>query len=120
MILHIGRVILILLEVLILFNLLIVVRARSPWRDGAGYIEVRFLVQQTAWKKTINSAPILFGPLLWRICCAPQLRRWTYRGGGWDCCRSFLCLDKLSYNGRPIFSLLLALLPALCGWSAIQ
>src|SRR5207245_10476807 len=82
MILHIGRVILVIIEVLVIFNLLIVVHElghflAARWRGL--YIE-KFGVWfgQPLWKKTINGVQYSLGSLpfggLWPCRSA---RRWT-------------------------------------------
>src|SRR5438876_11398891 len=78
MILHIGRVILVIIEVLVIFNLLIVVHElghflAARWRGL--YIE-RFGVWfgQPVWKKTINGVQYSLGSLpFWGFVALPLL-----------------------------------------------
>ena len=131
MLLHVARVVLILLEVLILFNLLIVVHElghflAARWRGV--YIE-KFGVWfgKPLWKKTINGVQYSLGSLPFGgFVALPQLAPMDIIEGKADMDRARLpkisALDKIIVAiAGPLFSLLLALfLPALCGWSAIR
>ena len=119
MILHIGRIILILLEVLILFNLLIVVHEighflAARWRGL--YIE-KFGVWfgKPIWKKTINGVQYSLGSLPFGgFVALPQLAPMDIIEGKADLDRAKLpisALDKIIVAvAGPFFSLLLALL----------
>src|SRR6201984_1048771 len=127
MILQIGRVILILLEVLVLFNLLIVVHElghflAARWRGL--YIE-RFgvWVGKPIWKKTINGVQYSLGSLPFGgFVALPQLAPMDIIEGKADVDRSELpqisALDKIivAFAG-PLFSFLLALVFAVFIWT---
>src|SRR6266849_2042437 len=119
MILHIARVIFILLEVLILFNLLIVVHElghflAARWRGL--YIE-KFGVWfgKPLWKKTINGVQYSLGSLPFGgFVALPQLAPMDIIEGKADVDRAKLApisaLDKIIVAvAGPLFSLLLAL-----------
>ena len=119
MILHIARVIFILLEVLILFNLLIVVHElghflAARWRGL--YIE-KFGVWfgKPLWKKTINGVQYSLGSLPFGgFVALPQLAPMDIIEGKADLDRAKLpkisALDKIIVAvAGPVFSLLLAL-----------
>ena len=126
MLLHIGRVVLILLEVLILFNLLIVVHElghflAARWRGL--YIE-KFGVWfgKPLWKKTINGVQYSLGSLPFGgFVALPQLAPMDIIEGKADLDRAKLprisALDKIivAFAG-PLFSLLLALFFAGIVW----
>src|SRR4026209_2084799 len=126
MILHIARVIFILLEVLILFNLLIVVHElghflAARWRGL--YIE-KFGVWfgKPLWKKTINGVQYSLGSLPFGgFVALPQLAPMDIIEGKADLDRAKLpkisALDKIivAFAG-PLFSLLLALFFASVVW----
>ena len=126
MILHIGRVVLILLEVLILFNLLIVVHElghflAARWRGL--YIE-KFGVWfgKPLWKKTINGVQYSLGSLPFGgFVALPQLAPMDIIEGKADVDRAKLApisaLDKIIVAvAGPLFSLLLALFFACVVW----
>src|SRR3982750_853938 len=118
MILHIGRVILVILEVLIIFNLLIVVHEighflAARWRGL--YIE-KFGVWfgKPIWKKTINGVQYSLGSLPFGgFVALPQLAPMDIIEGKADVDRAQLppisALDKIivAFAG-PLFSFLLA------------
>src|SRR5438876_2939842 len=119
MLLHVARVVLILLEVLVLFNLLIVVHElghflAARWRGL--YIE-RFGVWfgKPLWKKTINGVQYSLGSLPFGgFVALPQLAPMDIIEGKADVDRAKLApisaLDKIIVAvAGPIFSLLLAL-----------
>src|SRR5437667_1924621 len=126
MLLHIARIILILLEVLILFNLLIVVHElghflAARWRGL--YIE-KFGVGfgKPIWKKTINVVQYSLGSLPFGgFVALPQLAPMDIIEGKADLDRAKLpkisALDKIivAFAG-PLFSLLLALFFAGIVW----
>src|SRR3982751_5160234 len=126
MILHIARVIFILLEVLILFNLLIVVHElghflAARWRGL--YIE-KFGIWfgKPLWKKTINGVQYSLGSLPFGgFVALPQLAPMDIIEGKADVDRANLprvsALDKIivAFAG-PLFSLLLALFFAGVVW----
>src|SRR5260370_35781333 len=126
MLLHIARVLLILLEVLILFNLLIVVHElghflAARWRGL--YIE-RFGVWlgKPLWKKTINGVQYSLGSLpLGGFVALPQLAPMDIIEGKADLDRAKLpkisALDKIivAFAG-PLFSFGLAVLFAVIIW----
>jgi regulator of sigma E protease len=126
MLLHIGRVVLILLDVLILFNLLIVVHElghflAARWRGL--YIE-KFGVWfgKPLWKKTINGVQYSLGSLPFGgFVALPQLAPMDIIEGKADLDRAKLprisALDKIivAFAG-PLFSLLLALFFAGIVW----
>src|SRR5213075_2768873 len=127
MILHIARVIFILLEVLILFNLLIVVHElghflAARWRGL--YIE-RFGVWfgKPVWKKTINGVQYSLGSLPFGgFVALPQLAPMDIIEGKADVDRARLpkisALDKIIVAiAGPLFSLLLALFFAAIVWA---
>src|SRR3981081_1537095 len=119
MILHIGRIILIVFEVLIIFNLLIVVHElghflAARWRGL--YIE-KFGIWfgKPLWKKTINGVQYSLGSLPFGgFVALPQLAPMDIIEGKADLDRAKLpkisALDKIivAFAG-PLFSLLLAL-----------
>ena len=119
MLLHIGRVILILLEVLILFNLLIVVHElghflAARWRGL--YIE-KFGIWfgKPIWKKTINDVQCSLGSLPFGgFVALPQLAPMDIIEGKADIDRAKLppvsAIDKIIVAvAGPLFSLLLSL-----------
>jgi regulator of sigma E protease len=126
MLLHIARVVLILLEVLILFNLLIVVHElghflAARWRGL--YIE-KFGVWfgRPLWKKTINGVQYSLGSLPFGgFVALPQLAPMDIIEGKADLDRAKLpkisALDKIIVAvAGPLFSLLLALFFAGVVW----
>jgi regulator of sigma E protease len=126
MLLHIARVILILFEVLILFNLLIVVHElghflAARWRGL--YIE-KFGVWfgKPLWKKTINGVRYSLGSLPFGgFVALPQLAPMDIIEGKADLDRAKLpkisALDKIIVAvAGPLFSLLLALFFAGIVW----
>src|ERR1700756_1923633 len=127
MILHIARVIFILLEVLILFNLLIVVHElghflAARWRGL--YIE-KFGVWfgKPVWKKTINGVQYSLGSLPFGgFVALPQLAPMDIIEGKADVDRAKLprisALDKIivAFAG-PLFSFLLAVVFAVIIWA---
>src|SRR5438874_6927915 len=126
MLLHIARVLLILLEVLVLFNLLIVVHElghflAARWRGL--YIE-RFGVWfgKPLWKKTINGVQYSLGSLPFGgFVALPQLAPMDIIEGKADVDRAKLApisaLDKIIVAvAGPLFSLLLALFFAGIVW----
>jgi regulator of sigma E protease len=127
MILHIVRVIVVLLEVLILFNLLIVVHElghflAARWRGL--YIE-KFGVWfgKPLWKKTINGVQYSLGSLPFGgFVALPQLAPMDIIEGKADLDRARLpkisALDKIIVAvAGPLFSLLLALCFAVIVWA---
>jgi len=127
MLLHIARVVFILLEVLILFNLLIVVHElghflAARWRGL--YIE-RFGVWfgKPIWKKTINGVQYSLGSLPFGgFVALPQLAPMDIIEGKADVDRARLpkisALDKIIVAiAGPLFSLLLALFFAAIVWA---
>src|SRR5437879_10381645 len=128
MILHIGRVILVIIEVLVIFNLLIVVHElghflAARWRGL--YIE-KFGVWfgQPLWKKTINGVQYSLGSLPFGgFVALPQLAPMDIIEGKADVDREQLppisALDKIivAFAG-PLFSFLLAVIFALFIWIA--
>jgi regulator of sigma E protease len=127
MLLHIGRVIFILVEVLILFNLLIVVHElghflAARWRGL--YIE-KFGVWfgKPLWKKTINGVQYSLGSLPFGgFVALPQLAPMDIIEGKADLDRAKLpkisALDKIIVAiAGPVFSLLLALCFAGIVWA---
>src|SRR5712671_7456012 len=126
MIIHVARVILILLEVLVLFNLLIVVHElghflAARWRGL--YIE-KFGVWfgKPLWKKTINGVQYSLGSLPFGgFVALPQLAPMDIIEGKADVDRARLpkisALDKIIVAvAGPMFSLLLALCFAIVVW----
>src|SRR2546430_17480657 len=126
MVLHIARVLLILFEVLILFNLLIVVHElghflAARWRGL--YIE-KFGVWfgKPLWKKTINGVQYSLGSLPFGgFVALPQLAPMDIIEGKADVDRARLApisaLDKIIVAiAGPLFSLLLALFFAGIVW----
>jgi regulator of sigma E protease len=126
MLLHVARVVLILLEVLILFNLLIVVHElghflAARWRGL--YIE-KFGVWfgRPLWKKTINGVQYSLGSLPFGgFVALPQLAPMDIIEGKVDLDRAKLpkisALDKIIVAvAGPVFSLLLALFFAGVVW----
>jgi regulator of sigma E protease len=127
MVLHIARVIFILLEVLILFNLLIVVHElghflAARWRGL--YIE-KFGIWfgKPLWKKTINGVQYSLGSLPFGgFVALPQLAPMDIIEGKADLDRAKLpkisALDKIIVAvAGPVFSLLLALFFAGIVWA---
>src|SRR6266704_464960 len=127
MILHIARVIFILLEVLILFNLLIVVHElghflAARWR---GLFIEKFGVWfgKPIWKKTVNGVQYSLGSLPFGgFVALPQLAPMDIIEGKADMDRAKLpkisALDKIIVAvAGPVFSLLLALFFAVIIWS---
>src|SRR5213593_1091007 len=126
MILHIGRVILVIIEVLVIFNLLIVVHElghflAARWRGL--YIE-KFGVWfgQPLWKKTINGVQYSLGSLPFGgFVALPQLAPMDIIEGKADVDRAKLpkisVIDKIvvAFAG-PLFSFLLAVLFAVIIW----
>src|SRR5437764_10716709 len=119
MILHIGRVILVIIEVLVIFNLLIVVHElghflAARWRGL--YIE-KFGVWfgEPLWKKKINGVQYSLGSLPFGgFVALPQLAPMDIIEGKADLDRAKLpkisALDKIIVAiAGPLFSLLLAL-----------
>src|SRR5438067_10859099 len=115
MILHIGRVILVIIEVLVIFNLLIVVHElghflAARWRGL--YIE-KFGVWfgQPLWKKTINGVQYSLGSLPFGgFLALPELAPMDIIEGKTDVDReqlpAIIVLDKIIVAARePIFSL---------------
>ena len=126
MILHIGRVILVLLEVLIIFNLLIVVHEighflAARWRGL--YIE-KFGIWfgKPLWKKKINGVQYSLGTLPFGgFVALPQLAPMDIIEGKADVDRAQLppisALDKIIVAiAGPLFSLLLAVVFAAIVW----
>ena len=126
MILHIGRVILVIIEVLVIFNLLIVVHElghflAARWRGL--YIE-KFGVWfgQPLWKKTINGVQYSLGSLPFGgFVALPQLAPMDIIEGKADVDREQLppisALDKIIVAvAGPFFSLLLAFVFAATVW----
>src|SRR2546429_9803882 len=127
MLLHIARVVFILLEVLILFNLLIVVHElghflAARWRGL--YIE-KFGIWfgKPIWKKTINGVQYSLGSLPFGgFVALPQLAPMDIIEGKADVDRARLpkisALDKIIVAiAGPLFSLLLALFFAAIVWA---
>src|SRR5262252_1443299 len=127
MILHIARVIFILLEVVILFNLLIVVHEighflAARWR---GLVIEKFGVWfgKPIWKKTINGVQYSLGTIpLGGFVALPQLAPMDIIEGETDADRAKLppvsALDKIIVAiAGPIFSLLLAIFFAGIVWA---
>src|ERR1700737_1662311 len=126
MIIHVARVVLILLEVLVLFNLLIVVHElghflAARWRGL--YIE-KFGVWfgKPLWKKTINGVQYSLGSLPFGgFVALPQLAPMDIIEGKADVDRSQLppvsAIDKIIVAiAGPLFSLLLAFVIASLIW----
>ena len=127
MILHIGRIVLVVLEVIILFNLLIVVHElghflAARWRGL--YIE-KFGVWfgKPLWKKTINGVQYSLGSLPFGgFVALPQLAPMDIIEGKADVDREKLppisALDKIIVAlAGPLFSLLLAFFFACMVWA---
>src|SRR6266702_4098572 len=127
MILHIGRVILVIIEVLVIFNLLIVVHEighflAARWRGL--YIE-KFGVWfgKPLWKKKINGVQYSLGSLPFGgFVALPQLAPMDIIEGKADVDRAKLApisaLDKIIVAvAGPLFSLLLALFFACVVWA---
>src|SRR6266849_8361744 len=127
MILHIGRIILIVIEVVVLFNLLIVVHElghflAARWRGL--YVE-KFGVWfgKPLWKKTINGVQYSLGSLPFGgFVALPQLAPMDIIEGKADMDRATLprisALDKIIVAiAGPLFSLLLALFFAAIVWA---
>jgi len=126
MILHIGRVILVLFEVLIIFNLLIVVHEVGHFLAGRWrglYIE-KFGIWfgKPLWKKKINGVQYSLGSLPFGgFVALPQLAPMDIIEGKADVDRAQLppvsALDKIIVAvAGPLFSLLLAFVFALIVW----
>src|SRR5207302_1632147 len=126
MILHIGRVILVIIEVLVIFNLLIVVHEvghflAARWRGL--YIE-KFGVWfgKPLWKKKINGVQYSLGSLPFGgFVALPQLAPMDIIEGKADVDREMLppvsALDKIIVAvAGPLFSLLLAIVFAAMVW----
>jgi regulator of sigma E protease len=127
MLLHIARVIFILLEVLILFNLLIVVHElghflAARWR-GLFIEKFGIWFGKPIWKKTINGVQYSLGSLPFGgFVALPQLAPMDIIEGKADVDRARLpkisALDKIIVAiAGPIFSLLLALFFAGIVWA---
>ena len=127
MLLHIARVIFILLEVLILFNLLIVVHElghflAARWR-GLFIEKFGIWFGKPIWKKTINGVQYSLGSLPFGgFVALPQLAPMDIIEGKADLDRARLpkisALDKIIVAiAGPIFSLLLALFFAGIVWA---
>jgi regulator of sigma E protease len=127
MILHLARVIFILLEVLILFNLLIVVHElghflAARWR-GLYVEKFGIWFGKPIWKKTINDVQYSLGSLPFGgFVALPQLAPMDIIEGKADVDRAKLpkisALDKIIVAvAGPIFSLLLALFFAAIVWA---
>ena len=127
MLLHVLRIIFILLEVVILFNLLIVVHElghflAARWR---GLVIEKFGVWfgKPLWKKTINGVEYSLGSLpLGGFVALPQLAPMDIIEGETDTDRAKLppisALDKIIVAvAGPLFSLLLALVFAALVWA---
>src|SRR6476646_1578305 len=126
MILHIGRVILIVFEVLVLFNLLIVVHEighflAARWRGL--YIEnFGIWFGKPLWKKTINGVQYSLGSLPFGgFVALPQLAPMDIIEGKADIDRAKLtpisAIDKIIVAvAGPLFSLLLAFVIAALIW----
>src|SRR6059036_3755787 len=127
MILHIGRVILVIFEVLVIFNLLIVVHEighflAARWRGL--YIE-KFGIWfgKPIWKKTIDGVQYSLGTLPFGgFVALPQLAPMDIIEGKADVDRAQLpkisALDKIIVAvAGPLFSLLLALVFACVVWA---
>src|SRR3989440_12008356 len=127
MVLHIARVIFILLEVLLLFNLLIVVHElghflAARWRGL--YIEkCGVWFGKPIWKKTVNGVQYSLGTLPFGgFVALPQLAPMDIIEGKADVDRAKLppisALDKIIVAiAGPLFSLLLALAFACIVWA---
>src|SRR5438046_5772378 len=126
MILHIGRVILVIFEVLIIFNLLIVVHEighflAARWR---GLFSEKFGIWfgKPIWKKKINGVQYSLGSLPFGgFVALPQLAPMDIIEGKADVDRAQLppvsALDKIIVAvAGPLFSLLLGFLFAVTGW----
>src|SRR6202163_4304050 len=127
MILHIGRVILVLFEVLIIFNLLIVVHEvghflAARWR---GLVIEKFGIWfgKPLWKKTIKGVQYSLGSIPFGgFVALPQLAPMDMIEGKADVDRARLpkisALDKIIVAvAGPLFSLLLALFFACVVWA---
>src|SRR3954468_23599258 len=126
MILHAGRVLLILLEVIVLFNLLIVVHElghflAARWR-GLVIEQFGIWFGKPLWKKRINGVLYTFGSLPFGgFVKLPQLAPMDIIEGKADVDRAALpkisTLDKIIVAiAGPLFSLLLALVFACIVW----
>src|SRR5260370_16089929 len=127
MILHVARVIFILLEVLVLFNLLIVVHEighflAARWR-GLYFGKLGIWFGKPVWKKTINGVQYSLGSLPFGgFVALPQLAPMDIIEGKADVDRARLprisALDKIivAFAG-PLFSFLLAVLFAVIIWT---
>ena len=128
MILHIGRILLVLIEVLIIFNLLIVVHEighflAARWR-GLFIEKFGIWFGKPLWKKKINGVQYSLGSLPFGgFVALPQLAPMDIIEGKADVDRSQLppvsALDKIIVAvAGPFFSLLLAFAFALIVWVA--
>ena len=125
MILHIARVIFILLEVLILFNLLIVVHELGHFLRWWGLYVEKFGIWfgKPIWKKTVNGVQYSLGSLPFGgFVALPQLAPMDIIEGKADMDRATLpkisALDKIVVAvAGPVFSLLLALFFAAIVWA---
>src|SRR6476646_1953749 len=126
MLLHAARVVLILLEVLILFNLLIVVHElghflAARWR-GLYVEKFGIWFGKPIWKKTVNGVQYSLGSLpVGGFVALPQLAPMDIIEGKADMDRATLpkisALDKIIVAiAGPLFSLLLALFFAVFIW----
>src|SRR5205809_7746494 len=127
MLLHIARVIFVLLEVLILFNLLIVIHElghflAARWR-GLYVEKFGIWFGKPLWKKTINGVQYSLGSLPFGgFVALPQLAPMDIIEGKADVDRARLpkisALDKIIVaSAGPLFSLLLALCFAVIVWA---
>ena len=128
MILHIGRVILVIFEVLVIFNLLIVVHEighflAARWR-GLYVEKFGIWFGKPLWKKKINGVQYSLGSLpLGGFVALPQLAPMDIIEGKADVDRAELppisALDKIIVAvAGPFFSLLLAFVFAVIVWAA--
>src|SRR6202030_3782386 len=127
MILHLGRVFLVILEVLVIFNLLIVVHEighflAARWR-GLYVEKFGIWFGKPVWKKTINGVQYSLGSLPFGgFVALPQLAPMDIIEGKADLDRAKLpkisALDKIIVAiAGPLFSLLLALCFAAIVWA---
>src|SRR5438876_9503964 len=127
MILHIGRVILVIIEVLVIFNLLIVVHElghflAAHWR-GLYVEKFGIWFGKPLWKKKINGVQYSLGSLPFGgFVALPQLAPMDIIEGKADVDRARLpkisALDKIIVAiAGPFFSLLLAICFAAIGWA---
>src|SRR3954452_17228499 len=128
MLLHIGRVILIVFEVLVLFNLLIVVHEvghflAARWR-GLFIEKFGIWFGKPLWKKKINGVQYSLGSLPFGgFVALPQLAPMDIIEGKADIDREALppvsALDKIIVAvAGPLFSFLLAIVFAAIVWAA--